>query len=315
MANKGKTETTEIANTVLPKGAILSDYTIYKKLSAGGFSVVYLGYHKDGYPVAIKEFFPSFLKLRPSGTEIVFESAKEKVKFSSGLQDFKKEMELIMKLKHRNIIQIIDFFEMNGTAYIVMPYEYGMTMSKYISQNRNPNEAEIIKILHDIFSAIELCHESNIIHLDLKPGNIWLRPDGEPLILDFGTARIVDELIKNDSPPMHTPGYAAPEQHKLYFNKYHIGYWTDYYALGAIIYALIEHKTPESSSDLKEKGQRLEVSKNRFGQFNRTLLEVAEALTSTELDRRKKIALKDIIYKLSKAKELNRMDYMANIFY
>ena len=81
---------------------------------------------------------------------------REKHRFQEGLKGFKDETEIVMRLKHRNIIEIINFFEMNGTAYIVMPYEYGMTLSKYISTEKNATEGEIISIIEGIFQAVQM---------------------------------------------------------------------------------------------------------------------------------------------------------------
>ena len=236
-------------NLVLPKGFKLNEYVISKKLSSGGFSVVYLAYDKHGQPVAIKEFFPNHLHLRSKGTRIDFINMRENHRFQEGLKGFKDETEIVMRLKHRNIIEIINFFEMNGTAYIVMPYEYGMTLSRYISNEKNATEGEIISIIEGIFQAVQMFHDNNIIHLDLKPGNIWLRPNKEALILDFGTARIIDDPVKSKQPPMHTPGYAAPEQHREFFQPQRVGVWTDYYGLGATLYAMIEKKSAPPSPD------------------------------------------------------------------
>lgn len=302
-------------NLVLPKGCKLNEsYTIYKKLSSGGFSVVYLAYDKQDQPVAIKEFFPNNLHLRTKGTRIEFINMREKHRFQEGLKGFKDETEIVMKLKHRNIIEIINFFETNGTAYIVMPYEYGMTLSKYISTEKNPNELEIAHISEGIFSAVQMFHENNIIHLDLKPGNIWLRPNKEALILDFGTARIINDPVKSKQPPMHTPGYAAPEQHKEFFHPSRVGVWTDYYGLGATLYALIDRSSPPLSPKLLESGEKIDLFNQRKGQFSEKLIKIAEYLMQTGWEERKKIILKDIILEFNKIKPVQEVKLITNSF-
>lgn len=294
-------------NISLPKGLKINEYTIAKKLSLGGFSVVYLAYHKSGMPVAIKEFFPNHLHLRKSGYRVDFINMREKHRFQEGLKAFKDETEIVMKLKHKNIIEIVNFFEMNGTAYIVMPYEYGMTLSKYISTETSHNEQEIISIIEGVFSAVQMFHEHNIIHLDLKPGNIWLRPNKEALILDFGTARIINDPIKSKQPPMHTPGYAAPEQHKEFFQSTRVGVWTDYYGLGATLYALLEKASPIPSPELLLNSTRVNIMERRKGQFSNGILNIVDYLMQTEWDKRKKINLKEVIESLSKIKPINEI--------
>lgn len=297
-------------NVALPKGLKLNEYTISKKLSTGGFSVVYLAYHKDGMPVAIKEFFPNHLHLRTKGQRIDFINMREKHRFQEGLKAFKDETEIVMRLKHRNIIEIINFFEMNGTAYIVMPYEYGMTLSKYISIEKNAQELEIISIIEGIFSAVQMFHENNIIHLDLKPGNIWLRPNKEALILDFGTARIIGDPVKSKQPPMHTPGYAAPEQHKEFFQPSRVGVWTDYYGLGATLYALLERASPKPSPEILLKNLDINITERRRGQFSQQILSIVEYLMQPQWNKRKKIDLREVIARLQKIKPIAQVSLM-----
>jgi len=301
-------------NVALPKGYKLNEYTIAKKLSTGGFSVVYLAYNQDGMPVAIKEFFPNNLHLRTKGTHVDFINMREKHRFQEGLKAFKDETEIVMRLKHRNIIEIINFFEMNGTAYLVMPYEYGCTLSKFISLEKDASEKELLTIIEGVFSAVQMFHENNIIHLDLKPGNIWLRPNKEALILDFGTARIIDDPVKSKQPPMHTPGYAAPEQHKEFFQPARVGVWTDYYGLGSTLYALLEKKSPPPSPGLLIKNSSIKLVESRKGQFSQTTLEIIEELMETDWNKRKNINLKEIISKLSKFKTITPVPLMTDIF-
>jgi hypothetical protein len=302
-------------NVVLPKGFKLNEYIISKKLSSGGFSIVYLAYNKSGQPVVIKEFFPNHLHLRLKGTRIDFINMREKHKFQEGLRGFKNETEIVMRLKNNNIIEIIDFFEMNGTAYIVMPYEYGITLSKYISTEKNITEIEIISIIEGVFQAVQTFHDNNIIHLDLKPGNIWLRPNKEALILDFGTARIIDDPIKSKQPPMYTPGYAAPEQHKEFFQPQRIGVWTDYYGLGTTLYALIEGKTPKSSPNFLLNDTSLTLVEERKGQFSEKLLKLVEYLTQPDWNKRKKINLKEVISQLKKIEPITPTKNFTDMLY
>lgn len=301
-------------NVYLPKGFKLNEYTVAKRLSSGGFSIVYLAYDKKGQPVAIKEFFPNNLHLRNKGVKIDFINIREKLKFQDGLKAFKDETEIVMKLKHRNIIEIINFFEANGTAYIVMPYEYGMTLSRYISLEKIPKEDEIISISEGIFSAVQMFHENKVIHLDLKPGNIWLRPNKEALILDFGTARIINDPVKSKIPPMFTPGYAAPEQHKDYFQPNRIGMWTDYYGLGATLYALLTRTSPMPSPQFINKNLKVNLSFERKGQFNNKLLNITEYLMNLNWEKRKKINLLSIIDELRKMNPINDVTLLTNEF-
>lgn len=293
-----------LQNVSLPKGYKLGEYTIIKKISSGGFSIVYLGKTQDDTAVAIKEFFPSSLHLRTKGNVIDFINMREKHKFNEGLKAFRYEMELVTRLKHRNIIEITNYFEMNGTAYIVMPYEYGMTLSKYISSNKNIAEKDLLYIMKGVISAISMLHINNIIHLDLKPGNIWIRPNKEALILDFGTARDITDESKAKTAPMFTPGYAAPEQHKQYFKPEHIGQWTDIYGLGSTMYALIEKTAPAPADQLMKQNKKIDMISQYYGNYSRDTLEIIQELINLEIKKRKSINLEIIIKKIDKIKPI-----------
>lgn len=297
----------------LPKLYKLNDYIISKKLSTGGFSIVYLAYDKNEMPVAIKEFFPTSLHLRSSGTKIDFINMREKHRFLEGLKAFKDETEIVMQLRHSNIIEIINFFEMNGTAYIVMPYEYGQTLSRYITMEKNIDEGELISIIEGVFSAVQMFHDNGIIHLDLKPGNIWLRPNKEALILDFGTARVLGDSIKSKQPPAYTKGYAAPEQHREFFQPARVGVWTDYYGLGATLYALLEKTSPVPSPELLLNDIGSDIVERRKGQFSHELLKIVEVLMNTSWDKRKRINLKEIIASLKNIQPLPPTKSMSSV--
>lgn len=283
-------------NTFLENGFMLGEYRIVRRLSGGGFSSVYQAYGPNGEVLAIKEFLPNSLHLRTSGSEIRFINSREEERFKDGLRAFMDETEIIMKLKHRNVIEILDFFEANGTAYIVMPFEYGLTLAKFISGYKGMlPEQEIVKIIRAICAAVNAFHERGIVHLDLKPGNIWMRPDKEALILDFGTARMVADKKKGAKQPMYTPGYAAPEQHREFFSPNRVGLWTDYYGIGTTMYALINRHAPESSALMLEGGARHCLLADRSCQYSAQLLRMAQTFLQLSWEERKKISLPKLI--------------------
>ncbi len=302
-------------NKNLPKGFKLGEYNISKKISTGGFSIVYLAYHKDGRPVAVKEFFPKSLHLRAKGFKIEFINMREKSIFQRNLETFKYEAELVMKLKHDNVIEIIDYFMLNGTAYIVMPYEHGMGLNSYAKQFRGEmTEQDIAFMMSGILSAVNMFHEHNIVHLDLKPGNIWIRPNKEALILDFGSARFIDDPQKKKEQPTLTPGFAPAEQHREFFEPSRIGIWSDYYALGATIYALIEHSAPPLSTEFILGHQENDLEIKRKGQYSDALLKIVSYLMQPSWDDRKKIDLKQVIEQLRKIKPVKQTPIMTNDF-
>lgn len=272
-------------------------YTIYKKISSGGFGIVYLAYNLHGLPVAIKEFFPVNVGNRSEKNRITFPDTKAEKKFLNGLSLFKEEAAIIMRIDHKNIIKVTDFFEENNTAYIVMPFEYGTTLSKYMSKHKETlTEDEIIHFALETTSAIKTVHEHGMVHLDLKPGNIWIRPNKEALLLDFGTAKILNSNIPIRQ-PAYTPGFAPPEQYKDYFHSDRIGPWSDYYGLGATIYNLIEKHSPPNVLELLEKKKSINIVIEREGQFNEMLLNLVQLLMALKWEDRKAINI-DNVYSL-----------------
>ena len=149
----------KFSNIPLPNNIILKDYTILKRISSGGFSFVYLGmnnYTKE--IVAIKEYMPNSITIRNKGMDVYITNKKDKIRFELGLEQFFNEMSIISHINHHNIIQILDYFEANNTAYIVTPYEYGMPLDSYIQSliryNKRFTESKMLKIIIGILEAI-----------------------------------------------------------------------------------------------------------------------------------------------------------------
>ena len=141
----------------------------------------------------------------------------------------------------------------------------------------------------------------------VKPNNIWIRPNKETLLLDFGTARIINDPIKSKQPPMHTPGYAAPEQHKDFLQPHRIGPWTDYYGLGATLYALIEKNSPEVSTELFLNNKSTDLLTTRQGQYNTILLNIVNTLMALDWEKRQRIVLREIIEQLHRIKPIKQI--------
>lgn len=286
-------------NISLENDTVIKDYTIQKKISNGGFSFVYLAINNlTSETVAIKEYIPNSMVLREKGCEIYFKNSKDEKRFKNGLDQFFNEMSIISHIKHNNIIDIIDYFELNNTAYIVTPYEYGMPLSQYVVQSLKNNtrikEIDLIKIIIGILEAIAELHRNDILHLDIKPTNIWLRPNKEILLLDFGTSMEKNKLREYF---FFTPGYAAPEQYKRYYKALDLGVWTDYYGLGTTLFNLLTRKLPTDSVELFETGKQIDIfdEYQNSGFYHPNILEAVNLLCQLKVEDRKSINLTSII--------------------
>jgi hypothetical protein len=180
-------------NAPLPDGLEIGGYRIVKKIASGGFSIVYLAYDGDGNAVAIKEYLPSSLALRQPGQLIPLISKANLPVFRIGLKCFFEEGRALAKIVHPNVVRVLNFFRANDTVYMVMAYESGHSLQEQISRllakGQRASEGFIRQAFNGVCGGLREVHANMLLHLDLKPANIYLRLDGTPLLLDFGAAR------------------------------------------------------------------------------------------------------------------------------
>lgn len=245
-------------NAPLPDGLEIAGYRIVKKIASGGFSIVYLAYDTEGNAVAVKEYLPSSLALRQPG-ELAPSIAKANLPvFRIGLKCFFEEGRALARISHPNVVRVLNFFRANETVYMVMAYESGHSLQEHIQRQRarggKLGEAFIRQIFTQVLKGLREVHASKLLHLDLKPANIYLRTDGTPMLLDFGAAR---QTVNSDLPkltPMYTPGYAPPE---LYVKTEQLGPWTDVYSIGASMFACMVGSPPQPA-DQRRKEDKME---------------------------------------------------------
>ncbi|WP_036169368.1 serine/threonine-protein kinase [Massilia sp. 9096] len=239
-------------NAPLPDGLEIGGYRIVKKIASGGFSIVYLAYDGEGNAVAIKEYLPSALALRQPGELAPSISKTNLPVFRIGLKCFFEEGRALARIVHPNVVRVQNFFRGNDTVYMVMAYESGHSLQEHIGRQaargaRVP-EGFIQQAFAGVCAGLREVHANKLLHLDLKPANIYLRLDGTPILLDFGAAR---QTLNSDIPtlaPMYTPGFAAPE---LYAKGQPLGPWTDIYSIGAAVYACMTGAPPTPANARK----------------------------------------------------------------
>jgi serine/threonine protein kinase len=247
-------------NAPLPDGLEIAGYRIVKKIASGGFSIVYLAYDADGAAVAIKEYLPSSLALRRDGELVPSIAPGNLPVFRIGLKCFFEEGRALARISHPNVVSVVNFFRANETVYMVMAYESGRSLQDHILRQRdkgmNPllSERFIRRLFDQVINGLREVHANKLLHLDLKPANIYLRVDGTPLLLDFGAAR---QTLKTDMPklyPMYTPGFAPPE---LYVKNAQLGPWSDIYSIGATMFACMVGAPPQPA-DQRKTGDKMD---------------------------------------------------------
>lgn len=234
----------------LAEGSVLLQYRIDNVLGQGGFGITYKGMDvRLKMAVAIKEFFPQNIAVRTSEGAIRPKSPDDVKPFKTGLASFLKEARTLAQFHHANIVQVHNFFDVLGSAYMVMAFEEGECLSSVIKRRKQDRlgEKELLPIILPILDGMDVLHSSGFIHRDIKPGNIYMRQDGAPVLLDFGAARQTMGIATQTLTTILTPGYAPMEQY--YTSSKQQGPWTDIYSIAAVLYCMITGKPPVHAPD------------------------------------------------------------------
>ena len=235
----------------LPSGTVLHDYIIDSELGSGGFSLVYLARHRlnSDWLFAIKEYFPRELVARDNeGLSVHPVNVDANEAFGIGLRRFRDEAQQLRRFRNeRYIVSCLNYFQANGTAYLVMDYDDGLPLSEFLRQREAAGhpftEADLRAVVEPLLEGLEVVHRAGALHRDIKPGNIFVRrPDdiagrpAQPVLIDFGAAKQNYLARHSRSQAPYTPGYAAYEQIS---SEGDIGPWTDVYAVGALMWRMV----------------------------------------------------------------------------
>lgn len=239
---------TAYQRNALSTGYELAEYQIESVLGHGGFGITYLARDTAlGALVAIKEYLPHEIATRGGDkTQILPHPSREAVRdYHWGLKNFVKEARALAHFKHPNIVRVLRFLEANGTAYMVMEYEKGASLGEYLKRHGpRLDEQTLLRIFIPILNGLNAVHEAGMLHLDIKPENIYMRSDGSPMLIDFGSVRQAISGAGHVQRTALTHGYAPIEQ---YPDKGKPGPWTDIYATGASMYRCISGQKPDDS--------------------------------------------------------------------
>jgi serine/threonine protein kinase len=263
-------------NAPLPPGYRLEDCRIERQLSQGGFSVVYLARDAAGRPLAIKEYLPAGMARRGADGATVEPKRAHQAAFNTGMKCFFDEGRILAGIDHPNVVRVHNFFRANGTAYLAMRYEDGETLKEHARGLAERGGAVPEDFLRNVFvrllAGLREVHARKLLHLDIKPANIYLRTDGHPVLLDFGAARQgLDPGAGLNA--VLTPGFAAPEQQG---SGEPLGPWTDIYSVGATLYDCLSGEAPPAA-DRRLVRDEFEPSVLRWGKrYSLQLLELID---------------------------------------
>lgn len=231
----------EHANALAP-GTMLTEYRLEQVLGAGGFGITYLGWdtHLEKH-VAIKEYLPAQFAVRALDGSVVPIAIEQKYDYTWGLERFLLEARTLARLSHPYIVRVARYLEANATAYMVMDYEAGVPLSRWLSQHAQPDEDTLRKLVLPLIDGLDAVHAQGFLHRDIKPSNVFVRENGGPVLLDFGAARQAIGHRSVSLTSIVSPGYAPPEQYATDGNQ---GPWTDVYSLSAVLYRAVSGRDP-----------------------------------------------------------------------
>lgn len=273
----------------LPSGTLIGAYRIVKKVASGGFGVVYQATGPDGETVAIKEYLPASLATREAGS-LLPQVAPEKLSlYRLGLKSFFEEGRSLAQISHPSVVSVLNFLRENETVYMVMNYLEGASLQDFIIVARDQKaekifrESTIRSLFDEILRGLRIVHQHKMLHLDIKPANIFVTDDNHSVLIDFGAAREVLSKEGNFVRPMYTPGFAAPE---MYRRDGVMGPWTDLYAIGACMYACMQGYPPNEATQRAENDRMSTALKRLRGSYSDNLIEIVEWCMATDPDKR-----------------------------
>ncbi|OGA24896.1 MAG: hypothetical protein A3I02_12840 [Betaproteobacteria bacterium RIFCSPLOWO2_02_FULL_67_26] len=278
----------EAANA-LPSGYTLHEYRIDAVLGAGGFGLTYLA--TDGnlnLKVAVKEYLPGDFASRGEDSTVQPRSEDTTESFQWGLRRFMDEAKTLASFRHPNIVRVMRFFEANQTGYMVMEFVEGKPLSEWIATRRPLPQGTLVSMVAPLLDGLEVIHKAGYLHRDIKPANIFMRDDGSPVLIDFGSARHLTGG-NQELTAVVSPGYAPLEQYHAHGKQ---GPWSDIYAFGGVMYWMLTGNKPvEAAARVRQDVLPPAVKAGDAKVYTRDFLEVVDwALKPNEDERPQSIA-------------------------
>ena len=257
----------------------VGNYRIVRKLASGGFGVVYLAQDAQGQEVAIKEYLPAALATRAQGEQVPKIQPDKLSLYRLGLKSFFEEGRALTQISHASVVSVLNFFRENETVYMVMNFLRGASLQEYLVLARDKKRAKVLRessirsLFDEVLHGLRIVHQHKMLHLDIKPANLFITDEDRAVMIDFGAAREVLNKEGNFIRPMYTPGFAAPEMYKRGGN---MGPWTDIYAIGACMFTCMTGHPPVDAPGRVDKDRLLVALARLRGVYSDHLLELVQ---------------------------------------
>lgn len=261
----------------LTPGTILGNHFIVGTvIGFGGFGITYKCFDTTlGVTVAVKEFYPMGLVNRsPGESRVGLLSGDKREQYKEQLKRFLMEAQSVAQFgKAKDIVNVYDFFEENGTAYIIMEYIDGVLLKNYLDKQGVMHPDAALSVILPIIDAVKKIHSKGIIHRDISPDNIFIASEDSVKVFDFGAAQLNDSKEGMAGEKVIKVGYSAPEQYR---DKSRQGFFTDIYSVGAILYQMLTGIKPMESTEREFKDglkSPMELGVNINSNIDRAVME------------------------------------------
>ena len=271
----------------LPGGTeLVGDYRIERVIGAGGFGITYLA---DEIALArlvtIKEYFPSDFAARDGNVDAAPRSQDCAGDYRWGLDRFIEEAQTLAKFDHTNIVRVYRYFRANNTGYMVLHFEEGESLKSWLkSLGRAPRQKELDAILAPLLDALELIHKSDFLHRDIAPDNVIIRKAGDPVLIDFGSARGEIASHSKTVSALVKPGYSPYEQYAETSKRQ--GPWTDIYALSATLYHAVTGKRPPDAPSRMVKDEIVPAREAAISSYRAGFLKAIDRALELKIEAR-----------------------------
>lgn len=267
---------------------LVGDYRIDRVLGAGGFGITYLADELAlDRRVTIKEYFPSDFAARSDGSDAVPKSQDCSGDYRWGLDRFIEEAQTLARFDHPNIVRVYRYFRANNTGYMVLHFEEGQSLKSWLKGlKRAPRQKELDAIVPNLLDALELIHNADFLHRDIAPDNIIIRKSGQPVLIDFGSARGEIASHSKTVSALVKPGYSPYEQYAETSSKQ--GPWTDIYALAGTLYHAVTGKRPPDAPSRMVTDEFVPAREAAIGGYRKGFLNAIDKALKLKIEARPK---------------------------
>lgn len=284
----------------LPAGTAVGGYQVISALASGGTGVVYQALSPQGQAVLLKEFLPGVLVHRSPGDRTPLVRPGQVSRLRQGLYGFLDGARVLAQMQHPGLASVLDAVACHETVYLVLRHLQGRTLQDLIvaARPRTPgvclSEATVTLLALELLQALAVVHEVGLLHLDIKPSNVLIAPDGHPVLLDFDAVQPIPGPDGAATPvglgfglagprgapaarPAYTPGFTAPE---TMAHSASLGPWTDLYAVGACLFAALTGHPPPHCLSRAQDDTVPRILNALSGHYSSALLQVVERTMS-----------------------------------